>query len=83
VIGVVDVAQAQSDTVLRQNPNHLLGLVLAIRVARLAGDETKARSLEQRLLSTEQAEQEKRLPEYEDHKADIGNALAEARTRRP
>jgi hypothetical protein len=83
VTGAMDVAAAQADTVMRQNPNHLLGLVLAIRVARLAGDEARARSLEQRLVTNASTERAKGLPEYVDHAPDIENALTEARTRRP
>jgi hypothetical protein len=83
VIGVMDVAAAQADTVLRQHPDHLLGLALAIRVAWLDGDEAKARTLERRLVSVAPRERAKGLPEYERHKDDIGNALTEARGRRP
>ncbi len=79
VTDAYDVATAQADTVLRENPTHLLGLVLAIRMARLTGDESKARGYEQRLVSAEVAELAKQFPEYEVHGPDIRNALLEAR----
>jgi hypothetical protein len=79
VTDALNVAAAQADTILRENPTHLLGLVLGIRMARLAGDEAKARSLEQRLIAAERAELAKDFPEYQGHKVDIENALAEAR----
>jgi len=79
VTDALNVAAAQADTVLRENPTHLLGLVLAIRMARLAGDEVKARGFEQRLIAAEALERAKQFPEYEAHKDDIQNALVEAR----
>ena len=78
-----DVATAQADTILRANPNHLLGLSLAILAAQFRGDDPAARAFERRLLAAEQAERAKNLPEYVLHKADIDLALAEARRRNP
>ena len=74
-----DVATAQADTILRESPNHLLGLALAIRAARFRGDETAAREFERRLLAVEQTERARNLPEYALHPEDIDLALAEAR----
>jgi hypothetical protein len=76
-----DVATAQADTILRTNPNHLLGLALAIRAAEFRGDDAAARGFERRLLAAESAERAKNLPEYELHKGDIDLALTEARRR--
>ena len=78
-----DVATAQADTILRSNPNHLLGLALAIRAAQFRGDDAAAQAFERRLLAAERAELAKNLPEYELHKEDIRLALAEARRRSP
>ena len=80
--GVPNVAAAQADTILAEHPNHLLGLLLAARAARVSGDETRARVFDQRLLAAEAAERAKRLPEYEAHVDDIANALADARRTR-
>ena len=74
-----DVATAQADTILRANPNHLLGLALAIRAARFRGDEPAAVEYERKLLAVEKAEFAKKLPEYELHKFDIDLAVDEAR----
>ncbi len=76
-----DVATAQADTILKTNPNHLLGLALAVRAAQFRGDEAAARGFERRLLAAESAERAKNLPEYELHKVDIDLALTEARRR--
>src|SRR3954447_2083457 len=51
VTGALPLAQAQADTILRENPNHLLGLILEARLATIAGDTTRVRSYEQRLIS--------------------------------
>ena len=77
-----DVATAQADTILSRNPNHLLGLALAISAARFRGDETAAREYERQLLAVEEAERAKALPEYELHAEDIRLALNEARRTR-
>lgn len=74
-----DVATAQADTILRQNPNHLLGLALAIRAARFRGDEPAAVQFERKLLAVEPSERAKKLPEYELHAFDIDLALGDAR----
>ena len=76
-----DVATAQADTILRSNPNHLLGLALAIRAAQFRGDDAATRDFERRLLAAERTELAKGLPEYELHKVDIDLALSDARRR--
>src|SRR5215212_8996744 len=38
VAGALPLARAQADTILTENPNHLLGLILAARMATLSGD---------------------------------------------
>jgi hypothetical protein len=79
VAGESAIATAQADSILAADPNHLLGLVLAVRAAQLRGDSTAASGFRQRLLAAEPAESAKRLPEYERHQSDILEALAEAR----
>ncbi|MBA3672461.1 MAG: zinc ribbon domain-containing protein [Gemmatimonadaceae bacterium] len=79
--GDIPLARAQSDTILRAKPTHLLGLTLAARVARLEKSEGRARDLDRRLLAAEPAERASGLGEYLLHKADIDAALAIARGR--
>ncbi len=83
VAGIADFARAQADTILREHPNHLLGLVLAIRAERLAGNEPAARGFERRLTAAERNERRRNLPEYERRRADIDAALEVARVEAP
>jgi len=83
VAGLADFARAQADTILRSNPNHLLGLVLAIRAARLAGSESAATAFERRLIAAEPAERRRDLVEYSRHRSDIDAALDVARVETP
>lgn len=82
VAGDAPIATAQADTILRQQPQHLLGLVLAARAARLRGDEGSARQYLERLANAAPAERRKQLPEYLLHQNDIEMALAELAQRR-
>ena len=79
VAGDAKVAGAQADSILREQPQHLLGLLLASRAARLRGDEDTARRHLARLAAVERAERRKQLPEYLLHQNDIDLALAEWR----
>jgi hypothetical protein len=79
VAGALPLAKAQADTILRDNPTHLLGLILAARVASLSGDTKSQRYYETKILDVETAEKTKKLPEYERHENDITAAVAEAR----
>ena len=79
VAGALPLAKAQADSILRENPNHLLGLILEARLATLAGDTTQLRSFERRLLAAEKAEAAKKRDEYVRHQDDISNALQQAR----
>lgn len=78
--GDVPLARAQADTILRTRPTHLLGLILAAKVARLEKDESKARAFDTKLLSAETTERAAALPEYQQHKPDIDAAIAAARS---
>ena len=77
--GDTALARAQADTILAARPTHLLGLVLAARVARMEGSDARARALDARLVAAEPAERSASLPEYLLHKNDIDTALAAAR----
>jgi hypothetical protein len=82
VVGVPDVAKAQADSILAQDPTHLLGLALAARAATVAKQPVAARDFYKRLLAAEPVERKKNLPEYERHRADIDAAVAEAKGQR-
>jgi len=79
VAGAIPLAGAQADTILQQNPTHLLGLILAARVAALEKQPGREAAFAKRLLSSLQSETAKRLPEYDRHQDDITIAVAEAR----
>lgn len=74
--GNTEMAAAQSDTILRTSPTHLLGLALAARAADARGDVAAAKAARQRLLAAEKTERAKGLPEYSDHDADLRAAFA-------
>jgi hypothetical protein len=79
VAGAIPLAKAQADSILRENPNHLLGLILEARLATLAGDTTQLHVYERRLIAAEKAEAAKKREEYVRHQDDIANALQQAR----
>jgi hypothetical protein len=72
------LARAEADTILKAQPSHLLGLILAARAARMRKDEPAARGYLDRLIKAEPAERAKQLPEYLLHANDITLALTEA-----
>ncbi len=79
VAGAFPLAKAQADSILRENPNHLLGLILEARLATLAGDTAQLHSYERRLIAAEKVEAPKKREEYLRHQEDIANALQQAR----
>lgn len=79
VAGALPLARAQADTILLEHPKHLLGLILAARIASLDNRATDKKAYVSRLLSAYQAESARKLPEYERHGNDIDKALSEAR----
>ncbi|MEO7456482.1 MAG: hypothetical protein ABIY52_09485 [Gemmatimonadaceae bacterium] len=72
-------ARAEADTILAARPNHLLGLVLAIRAADMAKDATAATALRRRLVAAAPTERSA-LKEYSEHARDIDDALAKSGT---
>ncbi len=76
VSGAIPLARAQADTILRAEPQHLLGLILASRVAT---DDAAREAIRQKLLAAEKIEMGKRRDEYTSHRNDIDAALADAR----
>jgi hypothetical protein len=81
VAGAAELARTEADSILRRQPSHLLGLILAANAARLTGDESSARDFDRRLLAAEAAERRKNLPEYAQHRNDIAAAIAAANRR--
>jgi hypothetical protein len=79
VAGALPLAKAQADTILRANPNHLLGLILEARVATLAGDTVGLHSYERRLIAAQASELTKNRDEYLRHRDDITNAVQQAK----
>ncbi|HET6761976.1 MAG TPA: zinc ribbon domain-containing protein, partial [Gemmatimonadaceae bacterium] len=79
VVGAIPLAKAQADSILRENPNHLLGLILGARLATLEGDTTRLHQYERRLVAAEKAETAKKRDEYVRHQDDITSALQQAR----
>lgn len=84
LIGVVSgdgiLARAQADTILTQQPSHLLGLILAMRAAGLEGDTAARAGFAQRLSAALVSERAKGLPEYTDHGPDIDAAVRDIDT---
>lgn len=81
VAGVPQLARAQADTILADQPTHLLGLILAASAARRSGDLAAAAHYERRLMTVTPAEETRALPEYSVHRNDIIAAVEQARAR--
>jgi hypothetical protein len=81
VAGDPAIAKAQSDSILRERPQHLLGLLLGVRAAESRGDSAVAREMRARLVNAEKSERASGLREYTDHDADLRAAIDEARKR--
>jgi Double zinc ribbon len=79
VTGAYPLAAAEADTILREHPNHLLGLILAAQAAHSQNQATAEKKYLDRLVKAAPAEQRKNLPEYQQHENDIKAALAQAR----
>jgi hypothetical protein len=81
VSGEEAVARAQADTILAQQPHHLLGLLLAADAAKLRGDHAAERDYLRRFADAAASEKAKQLPEYVQHVNEIDSRLAKVRTR--
>lgn len=75
VISDAPAAMAQADTILKAQPNHLLGLVLALKAADLKKDAAAIARYRARLVAAAPTERAKGLKEYVDHQRDIDTAL--------
>lgn len=83
VAGQLAKAKAQADTILKQNPNDLLGLTLAMRVAESAQNSAAAKDYGKRLIAAEPAEKKTGREEYSAHGADIDAAIKDAKAKKP
>ena len=81
ISGANALATAEADTILRQNPNHLLGLILAAQAAHSRNDTATENKYLARLVKAAPGEQAKNRPEYQVHQNDIKVALDQARKR--
>ncbi|MEO5589769.1 MAG: zinc ribbon domain-containing protein [Gemmatimonadaceae bacterium] len=79
VAGALPLARAQADTILGENPTHLLGLILASRIASLETRSADQTRYDARLVAAADAERAKNLPEYTRHQQDITEALSSIR----
>jgi hypothetical protein len=78
VSGAAAIAKAQADTILRENPKHLLGLVLAAKAAAMQGRMDDYKAFQQRLVAAAPGERAAKREEYERHANDIDAALKTA-----
>lgn len=81
VSGEETVARAQADTILAQQPKHLLGLLLAADAAKLRGDQAAAQGYLRRFAAAAPTEKSRQLPEYVEHVNEIDSRLAQVGTR--
>ena len=87
LLGVVSgdgiMARAQADSILAEQPEHLLGLILGMRSAGLQLESDARAAYAARFLAALVRERAKALPEYLDHASDIDAAVREADGRAP
>jgi hypothetical protein len=79
VSGDAAMARAQADSILMTTPDHLLGLILAMRTAGMQLDTLAKNRHAARLAAVVDRERAKNLTEYIDHGPDIDAALRESR----
>jgi hypothetical protein len=75
VAGAPQLARIEADSILHDQPNHLLGLILAAAAARASGHPDQAAAFETRLRNAAPAELRAKRPEYERHQTEITAAL--------
>jgi hypothetical protein len=75
-IGDAEASSAQADTILKAQPNHLLGLLLAAKAADLKKNAAAAKAFRARFAAAVTTEKAKNLREYSDHQRDIDEALS-------
>lgn len=75
VAGALPLAKAQADTILQQQPDHLLGLLLAGHIAQKTGNSSSLREYTSRFDKVKAAQLAKKLPEYVKHQREIAAGL--------
>ena len=75
VAGALQIARAQADTILQQQPDNLLGLLLAGQAAKLSGNTTALTEYKSKFASVKTRELAKNLPEYKRHRSDIAAGI--------
>jgi hypothetical protein len=79
VVGEGAMARLEADSILAAQPKHLLGLVLAIRAADMAGDKAAVTQFRRRLVAAAPTERARLdVKEYTEHARDIDDALKKA-----
>ena len=76
---VKEIAAAQSDTILKASPTHLLGLTLGSVAAGMRKDYRAQADFDRRFIAAATTERAKNLPEYSVTQVDLDSALARAR----
>jgi hypothetical protein len=71
VAGALPMAKAQADTILQQQPDHLLGLLLATQVAKQSGNASAAQAYASHFTKVKARELARNLPEYSRHRREI------------
>jgi hypothetical protein len=82
VTGDGRAAAAQADTILRNEPTHLLGLMLAASAADARADSATRNRYLNELAAASERERARALPEYVIHAEEIESAVARARQAR-
>lgn len=77
--GLPEMALAQSDTVLATDPDHLLGLLLGARAARMQNETAQATELESRFSRVFDAQMVRALPEYDQHRTELQREITRLR----
>jgi hypothetical protein len=78
VTGNAEVAKAQADTIIKEQPDNLLGLLLAARAARMTKNESAAKGFDGRLLKALAPQLATQAEEYVQHRAEIDRAASDA-----
>lgn len=78
VTGNAEVAKAQADTILKEQTDNLLGLLLASRAARMTKDEAAAKGFDARLLKALAPQLATQAEEYVQHRSEIDRAVSDA-----
>lgn len=79
MLGNAAVAAAHADTILKAEPENLLGLMLATHAAQLANKPADVKTYNALFLKVLDAQLAAKKPEYEMHRAEIDRTAAEAR----